>query len=102
MVQKGLLQSKYGPLALTIWAIDRDCLGLPFHKAWEAFCHNAWDMYRTYTDPNEPLLYCKNLKGVDYLDFFVDYILFYTKVKVESNVESYGKLDNLIRKVTIK
>lgn len=98
MVQKDVLKSKYGPLALTIWAIDRDCLSLPFHKAWEAFCHNAWDMYKTYTDPNDSLLYCKNLKGVDYLDFFVDYIMFYALAHINSGIYSYGKLDTMILK----
>ena len=78
-----------------VWAIDVDALSLPVEKCWEMFQRDAWSMYKTYTDPNTEL-FCENLVGEKPLDVFVDYILCYAKMHVQSNITSYGVYDNAI------
>jgi len=84
-------------LALMIWAIDVDALSLPMTKCWEMFQRDAWAMYKTYTDPNDELLYCPNLIGCNPLEVMVDYTLSYAKMHVISGIKSYGNLDRKIK-----
>ena len=78
-----------------VWAIDVDALSLPVEKCWNKFREDAWCVYKTYTDPNTEL-YCKNLVGENPLDVFIDYILFYAKMHVQSGIISYGTYDKYI------
>lgn len=80
-------------LALMIWAIDVDSLSINIEKNLEWFLKDAWEMYKTYTDPSDELLYCPNIVGQNPLDMFTDYILMYAKMHVQSGILSYGKLD---------
>ena len=87
-------------LALIVWAIDVDGLSMPFIKAWEMFQRDAWGMYKTYTDPNDKLLYCPNLVGQNHLDMFTDYVLSYAKTYINSGLRDYGKYNNHILNYT--
>ena len=78
-----------------VWAIDVDALNIPVEKCWEMFQRDAWGMYKTYTDPNSEL-FCKNLVGENPIDVFIDYILFYAKMHVQSGIISYGTYDKYI------
>lgn len=92
-------------LAFIVWAIDIDGFSLPFMKAWEKFQRNAWGMLKTYTDPNDELLYMPKLVGTDPIEFFTDYVLMYAKWHIEANKTSstpqpdgalYGKYEKEI------
>jgi hypothetical protein len=83
-----------------IWAIDIDALNLPVTKCWEMFQRDALGCYKTYTDPNDKLLYCSNLVGQNPIEFFTDYIIFYAKMYIMSGNKSYGKYDNQIKTYT--
>ena len=88
-------------LAFMVWAIDVDALSLPVTKCWEKFQKTAWGIYRIYTDPSDELLYCPDLVGKNYIDFMVDYTLFYAKTCVISGVKNYGKLNKQIKNYKI-
>ena len=78
-----------------IWAIDTDALNVPVEKCWDKFKEYAWSVYKTYTDPNTEL-YCEGLAKENPIDVFVDYILCYAKMHVQSNIISYGVYDKYI------
>jgi hypothetical protein len=90
-----LIMNKDAFVALMVWAIDVDALNISVEKCWEMFQRDAWGMYKTYTDPNSEL-FCKNLVGENPIDVFIDYILFYAKMHVQSGIISYGVYDNTI------
>lgn len=79
-----------------VWAIDRDLLETPVLKAWELFQRDAVGCQKTYTDPSDELLYCKSVVGMNPIEFFTDYVLFYAKSNVISGTGSYGKYDKYI------
>lgn len=82
--------------AFIVWAVDTDNLNLPVLKAWGEFVEDAFNMLKVYTDADDKLLFCKDLVGADPIEFFTDYILCYAKMKMLSDVESYGKLGDTI------
>lgn len=87
-------------LAFLVWAIDRDLLTPKPNKAWELFRKDAKAMIETYTNPDDPLLYCGGLldevKSTSTEDVFADYILFYAKLNVVSGGRNYGVFDESI------
>ncbi len=83
-------------MAFFIWAIDVDALGLPVTKCWELFQESAVKCQKTYTDPSDELLFCKNVVEMNPIAFFTDYVLFYAKCNVISGIVTYGKYDKLI------
>lgn len=84
-------------LAFIVWAIDVDAMHLPFKKCWEMFQRDAKTMYKTYTDPNDVLLYCPDIIGENPINFMADYTLCYAKMRVLSGIGSYGKYDESIK-----
>lgn len=80
-----------------VWAMDIDALNLPVEKCWEMFQKDAWECYKTYTDPRDELLYCPNLIGKNYIDVMVDYTLTYAKMHVVSGIRDYGKYNKSIK-----
>lgn len=84
-------------LAFIVWAIDRDALHILFTKCWEMFQRDAWEMYKTYTNPNDTTLYCPNLVNKNYMEVMTDYTLFYAKLGVVSGVRDYGKYNKSIK-----
>ena len=82
--------------ALMVWAIDRDLLETPVLKVWELFQRNAIGCQKTYTDPSDELLFCKNVVGMNPIEFFTYYVLFYAKCNVISGINSYGIYDNYL------
>ena len=60
------------------------------------FQRNAWGIYKTYTDPNDELLYCPNLVDKDPIEVMADYTLFYAKAAVASGIRDYGIYNKLI------
>ena len=87
-------------LALMVWAIDRDLLETPVLNAWELFQKDAIRCQKTYTDPSDELLFCKNVVGMNPIEFFTDYVLSYAKCNVISGIDSYGKYDKFITNYT--
>lgn len=85
-------------LALTVWAIDMDLMDIPVLNALDLFRKDAVRCQKTYTDPNDEILFCKNVVGMDPIEFFTDYVLSYAKSRVISGICSYGKYDDLINK----
>ena len=83
-------------LAFMVWAIDVDAMNLPVEKCWEMFQRDAWGIYKTYTDPNDELLYCPNLVGESPIKIMTDYTLSYAKMHVISGIRDYGKYNNKI------
>jgi len=83
-------------LALMVWAIDRDLLETPVLKAWELFQKDAVGCQSIYTDPSDELLFCKNVVGMNSIEFFTDYVLSYAKCNVISGIDSYGIYDNYL------
>ena len=82
-------------LAFMVWAIDIDALSLPVDKCWEMFQRDAWNCYKTFTNPNDDC-YCKGLVGKDPIDVFTDYTLGEAKCLMISGICSYGKYDERI------
>ena len=87
-------------LALMVWAIDRDLLETPVLNAWELFQKDAIRCQKTYTDPSDELLFCKNVVGMNPIEFFTDYVLFYAKCNVINGTGSYGKYNKFITNYT--
>ena len=79
-----------------VWAIDRDLLETPLIKAWELFKRDAVRCQKTFTDPSDELLFCKNVVGMNPIEFFTDYVLIYAKSHVISGIGSYGMYDNYL------
>ena len=79
-----------------VWAIDRDLLETPVLRAWELFQRDAVRCQKTYTDPSDELLFCKNVVGMNPIEFFTDYVLSYAKSNVISGISSYGTYDKYI------
>ena len=88
--------NKMNLLALMVWAIDRDLLEISVPKAWELFQKDAIGCQKTYTDPSDELLFCKNVVGMNSIEFFTDYVLSYAKCNVISGITSFGRYDKLI------
>lgn len=89
------MKTKNGLIAFMIWAIRSQCMNLPIERGYEVFKEDAWKMYKTFTDPSEEY-YCKNLVGKDYVEVFIDYIMIYAKMHVQSGIISYGGYDKHI------
>jgi hypothetical protein len=83
-------------LAFFVWAIDVDALSLPVEKCWEMFQRDAWECYKTYTNPADEL-YCANVIGKNPIDVMTDYTLAYAKSEVISGIRNYGIYDELIK-----
>ena len=88
--------NKNNLLALMVWAIDRDLLETPLLKAWKLFQKDAIGCQKIYTDPSDELLFCKNVVGMNPIEFFTDYVLSYAKCNVISGTGSYGIYDNYL------
>ena len=63
--------------ALCIWAKNTNRLNMPLSKAIIEFKETGINILRTYTDPADISLFCKDLVGYDPVKFFADYVLFY-------------------------
>lgn len=87
-------------MAFMVWAIDRDLLETPMLRAWELFQRDAIGCQKIYTDPSDELLFCKNVVGMNPIEFFTDYVLSYAKSHVISGIGSYGKYDKFITNYT--
>ena len=83
-------------IAMMVWSIDRDLLSMPFKRCWELFQKDAIGCQKTFTDPSDELLFCENVVGMNPIEFFTDYVLFYAKCKVISGIGSYGRYDNYL------
>ena len=95
-------------VAWLVWAVDTDQLSFPVDRAWEKFSKTAGNIKRTYTDPDDPLLYCKNCVSQSIIDVATDYALWFAKSRIISTIIStlpeerdrqYGNLTNIILKV---
>ena len=81
-------------LALSIYALDKGMMHLPVTKVLEEFETDAVGCKDIYTDPEDRTLYIESLIDKDPIEFFVDYVLFYAKARVESGISDYGILNN--------
>lgn len=91
-------------VAWLVWAVDTDQLSLPIDEAWEEFSKTAERIKRNYTDPDDPLLYCKNTVTKSPIEVITDYALWYAKTRIVSTLPSekcteYGKLTDIILKI---
>lgn len=91
-------------VAWLVWAVDTDQLSLPVDRAWEKFSRTAESIKKTYTDPDEPMLYCKNCVSQTPIDVATDYALWFAKSRIastspEERDRQYGNLTNIILKV---
>ena len=83
-------------LALMVWAIDRDLMGVPVQKAWELFVKDAVGCQKIYTDPTDDELYLQSIAVMKPIDFFTDYVLCYAKSYALESRDYYGKYTNEI------
>lgn len=86
--------TRKGFVAFMIWATDAGVLEMPVIEAVKKFREDAEKIYKTFTSGDE--LHCKNLIGQDPIEMFIDYVLFYAKVHVESGIKSYQEYDNYL------
>lgn len=91
-------------VAWLVWAVDTDQLSLPVTKAWEKFSKTAESIKETYTDPDDPLLYCGNCVSQTPIEVMTDYSLWFAKSRIISTApddrqKQYGNLTNTILKV---
>lgn len=63
--------------ALYIWAKDTNRLDMPLSQAIVEFKETGKNILRTYTDPADISLFCKDLVGYNPVKFFTEYVLFY-------------------------
>ena len=63
--------------ALCMWAKETGRLDMPLSQAIVEFKETGKNILRTYTDPADISLFCKDLVGYNPVKFFTEYILFY-------------------------
>lgn len=88
--------TKRNLLALMVWAIDTDSLGLPVEKVIERFKQAAVSVQANFTDPEDELLFCKDVEMMSPFEFFTDYILLYAKLDINHKYRDYGNLSKSI------
>jgi len=89
-------------LALMCYALDRDLLSLPVSRVLQLFKNDAAALKKTYSDPEDELLYIKGIENVEDIDFFTDYVLCYSKMDSISGLRDYGKYNEELIKYETK
>lgn len=79
-----------------VWAIDRDLLETPMLKVWELFQKDAVECQKTYTASSDEQPFCRNVVGMNPVEFFTDYVLSCAKCNVISGTGSYGRCNNYL------
>lgn len=82
--------------AWLVYCIDTDQMNFPVEKTWAAFQDCAVGIKNNYTDPNDPLSFCRNLVNVHPVEVFTDYILFYFPKNI---LEAFSKYGNIGRNI---
>lgn len=88
--------TKRNLLALMVWAIDTDSLGLPAEKVIEKFKKTAVNVQSNFTDPEDDLLLPRRCRVMDPFEFFTEYILLYAKLDINHKYRDYGNLSKSI------
>lgn len=88
--------TKRNLLALMVWAIDTDSLGLPVEKVIEKFKETAVRAQDNFMDHEDKLLFYIDVKRMNPFEFFTDYILLNAKLDINHKYRDYGNLSKSI------